>query len=87
MTQLGAHLAATMRLADHTEAPIKCAAGFGETAAAPMGVDDGKDAMRWDTHGDLFGESGLPAEMQAYALRMELVFSDGRSLAETHRLD
>jgi tetraacyldisaccharide 4'-kinase len=78
VTQLGAHLAATMRLADHTGSADQVREWIQRNRRrAEWVLMTEKDAMRWGLDEGLFADSGLPADMQAYALRMQLVFSDG----------
>jgi len=75
LTQLGAHLVATMRLADHSGRVEQVRQWIAQNRRhAEWVLMTEKDAMRWGLEE---GPSGLPAGRQAYALRMELVFSDG----------
>src|SRR5207249_4247117 len=70
LTQLGAQLVATLRLADHSgrAEQVRRWIGRNRRQAAWVLMTE-KDAMRWGADG------GLPVE--AYALRMDLVFSEG----------
>ncbi len=70
LTQQGAHLAATLRLADHTGRAEEVRRWVDKNRRhADWIVMTEKDAMRWGSGGSL----SLPA----YALRMEMVFSEG----------
>jgi tetraacyldisaccharide 4'-kinase len=70
LSQLGAELAATFRLADHTGRAEEVRRWVTKNRRhAECIVMTEKDAMRWGSGGSL----ALPA----YALRMEMVFSDG----------
>ncbi len=71
LTQLGAQLAATMRLADHTGSAEQVRAWVARNRRqAEWIVTTEKDAVRWGL------ESGLP--LPAFALRMEMIISDGQ---------
>ena len=70
LTELGARLIATMRLADHTGKADQVREWIKRNRRqAEWILMTEKDAMRWGTDG------GLP--IQAYALRMEMIFTDG----------
>jgi len=70
LTELGARLIATMRLADHTGRADQVREWIRRNRRqAEWILMTEKDAMRWGTDG------GLP--VPAFALRMEMVFSDG----------
>lgn len=70
LTELGAHLVATMRLADHTGRAEQVRHWIGRNRRhAEWILMTEKDAMRWGADG------GLP--VQAYALRMDMVFREG----------
>ena len=70
LTELGARLIATMRLADHTGKADQVREWIARNRRkAEWILMTEKDAMRWKIDG------GLP--IKAYALRMEMIFSDG----------
>jgi tetraacyldisaccharide 4'-kinase len=70
ISQLGARLVATLRLADHTGRTDEVRQWVRKNRRqAEWILMTEKDAMRWGTGGSL--------PLPAYALRMELVFSDG----------
>ena len=70
LAQLGCHLAATLRLADYTGSAEEVRRWVAKNRRnAEWIVMTEKDAMRWGTGGNL----ALPA----YALRMDMVFSEG----------
>ena len=77
LTLLGAHVVGTLRLQDHSGSADKVKLWIGRNRRhAEWILMTEKDAMRWGFGiGREIRHPGLPAE--AYALRMDLIFSGG----------
>ena len=77
LSQLGAELVGTLRLADHSGRAEQVRQWIARNRRRTEWiVMTEKDAMRWEFSGGIpTGQEGLPAE--AFALRMELTFSGG----------
>src|ERR1019366_7188378 len=77
LTQLGAHVVGSLRLADHSGRAEQVRQWIARNRRRMEWIlMTEKDAMRWElTGGIATGEGQLPAE--AFALRMELSFSGG----------